>query len=289
MRTVNSLRMLTGLAIFAVAGCGKSPEVSTTSSTDADATTLASNDKGDAKYNVPFTSAVTDEVGAESLIPPDTTVAGKPTAPLRAAVERLWPTISLTDANGKATTPIAILETDEGEIEIALRPDIAPNHTRNFMALIQAGYYDGLRFDRLVHQEAVSSDGTKHRIDMVRAGCPTGTGDPGVGHIGYFLRPEFDPSVKHEEGTVGFTRDAHSDTAGVRFYICLGTAPLLDGHFTVVGKVTKGIDTVKRIAGGKTLPIENDPTGEMPEKPSIIKKAQIRGLASGTPVAHNKP
>ena len=288
MRELRASRWLAATVLAAALGCGKSAvEPATAESNPVDASTENSNT--DPKYSVPFALAVTDEVGAESLIPPDRTIAGKPSATFRAAVERLWPSIRLTDNSGKPLAPTAVLETDEGVFEITLNPETAPNHVRNFIALVQSGYYDGLRFDSLVHQEAVSADGTKHRIDLVRAGCPTGTGDPGVGHIGYFLKPEFNENLKNVEGTVGFTRDGDPNTAGVRFYICLGPAPVLDGHFTVIGKVTKGLETVQRIAGGKTLPVENDPTGEMPEKPVVIKKAEIQGLASGIPVAHNKP
>ena len=226
------------------------------------------------KYDQPFYQAVTDEVGPDQQLPPDRTIAGKSTASLREAVERAWPTVRLAEA-GKPLPWIVILDTDLGAIEIALRPSLAPNHVRNFLALVQIGYYDGLRFDRLVHQEAEAPDGTRSEIHFIRFGCPAGTGDPGVGHLGYRLRSEFS-DAKHEVGTVGFTRDADPSSAGVRLYITLAPAPVLDGSYTIVGRVSKGLDVVEKIAAGKLLPAEDDPTRELPEKPIAISKATAR-------------
>jgi cyclophilin family peptidyl-prolyl cis-trans isomerase len=226
------------------------------------------------KYDQPFNQAVTDEVGPDQQLPPDRTIAGKSTARLREAVERAWPTVRLAEA-GKPLPCSVTLDTDLGPIEIALRPSLAPNHVRNFLALVQIGYYDGLRFDRLVHQEAEAPDGTRSEIHLVRFGCPAGTGDPGVGHLGYRLRSEFS-DAKHEAGTVGFTRDADPSSAGVRLYITLAPAPVLDGSYTIIGRVSKGMGVVEKIAAGKLLPVDDDPTRELPEKPVVISKATAR-------------
>jgi peptidylprolyl isomerase len=228
------------------------------------------------RYDQPFAKAVTEDVGPDQILPPDCTIAGKSTAVLREAVEQDWPTIHLADAAGKSLVWGAIFETDQGAIEIALRPDLAPNHCRNLLALVKVGYYDGLRFDRIVQQEAEAPDGSRSEVHLVRFGCPAGTGDPGIGHLGYRLRSEFS-DTKHEIGTVGFTRDVNDPSSGgVRLYVTLAPAPALDGNFTIVGKVTKGMDVVERIAAGKLLPAEVDPTGELPEKPVTIRKATAR-------------
>ena len=226
------------------------------------------------RYDQPFTSAVTDEVGPDQLLPPDRTVAGKSTATLREAVEHIWPTIQVADA-GQPLKWVVTLDTELGPIEMTLRPDLAPNHVRNLLALVRVGYYDGLRFDRIVRQEAEAPDGTRSEIRLVRFGCPAGTGDPGIGHIGYRLRSEF-ADTPHEIGTVGFTRDADPSSAGVRLYIALGPAPALDGSYTIVGKVSKGLDVVEKIAAGKLLPPTEDPTHELPERPVVIHRATAR-------------
>ncbi|MCE9534182.1 MAG: peptidylprolyl isomerase, partial [Planctomycetes bacterium] len=107
-------------------------------------------------------------------------------------------------------------------------------------------------------------------------GCPTGTGDDGYGHLGYFVRAEFQTDLKHQEGTVGFWHEEDPDSAGTRFYITLGPAPALDGKFTIIGQVTQGLDIVKRIAA---QPVQSaDPTtaeNEKPVKPATIKKVAI--------------
>jgi cyclophilin family peptidyl-prolyl cis-trans isomerase len=224
------------------------------------------------QYAQAFAQAVTMELGEDQQIPPDRTIAGKPTGPLREAVEKLWPSISLTDSSGKLTHFVVTLETAEGSIDMTLRPDLAPNHVRNFLALVKLGYYDGLQFDRVVHQEGMLPDNQKVTIELLKAGCPAGTGDAGIGHIGYHLKPEFS-ETKHEEGTVGMMHDTDPNTAGVRFYIALGPSPVLDGNFTIIGKVSNGMDVAKRISLGKLLPPEQDPSRELPQQPVVIKKA----------------
>jgi cyclophilin family peptidyl-prolyl cis-trans isomerase len=265
-----ALRLAAGL-ICTVAGCTDRP-------VDAPAPPLSASVEpplpSTNKYDQPFNEAVTNEVGPDQQPPPDRTIAGKSTARLREAVERAWPTIRLAEA-GRPLSWVVTLDTDLGPIEIALRPGLAPNHVRNFLALVQVGYYDGLRFDRIVHQEAEAPDGTRSEIRLVRFGCAAGTGDPGVGHLGYRLRSEFS-DVKHEAGTVGFTRDADPSSAGVRVYITLAPAPVLDGSYTIVGRISKGMDVVEKIASGKLLPADDDPTRELPEKPVVISKATAR-------------
>ncbi len=258
------------LLALALAGCTNRPSMPAV----ATATTLTvdSPETPADKFDQPFTAATTDEVGPDQLPPVAQTVAGQSTARLRDDVERLWPTIKLIGLDQKPLAWVVSLETDAGNIKIALRPELAPNHVRNFIALVKAGYYDGLHFDRIVQQTAETRDGAKSEIHLVRFGCPAATGDPGIGHIGYRLRSEFSKE-KHEAGTVGFTRDAEPNSAGTRLYITLAPAPALDGNYTIVGKVSKGLDVVQKIAAGKLLPADVDPSRELPERPTVIQKA----------------
>src|SRR5262249_29959103 len=83
----------------------------------------------------------------------DTTATGKSTAKLYTEVERLWKDIPFATPDGKRINYSATLETDQGVIEMTLLPDVAPNHVRNFVALARAGYYDGLVFEHIVHEE----------------------------------------------------------------------------------------------------------------------------------------
>jgi cyclophilin family peptidyl-prolyl cis-trans isomerase len=270
MATGSLCRAIGLLAGLLAAGCG-GPDAEPSPAT-RDAPPAAAVAEPAVDYDQPFDKAATDQIGEDQRLPPDRTLAGKSTAALREAVEKAWPTIRLTDATRKPIPWVVTLDTDAGPIEITLRPDLAPNHCRNLLALVKVGYYDGLRFDRIVHQEAEDPEGGRSEIRLVRFGCPTGTGDPGVGHIGYHLQSEFSEE-RHGSGTVGFTRDADPSTAGVRLYITLAPAPVLDGSRTTIGKVSKGLDVVERIAAGKLLPPDVDPSRELPERPVVIRKA----------------
>src|SRR5262249_37981952 len=99
---------------------------------------------------------------------------------------------------------------------------------------------------------------------------------PGYGSIGYWLKPEFNPELKHEEGTVGACRGEEEDTAACRFYINLGKAPTLDGHYTVFGKVTRGLEVARIIFKQPVRADEEDEEGyHRPEKPVVIRKVVI--------------
>jgi peptidyl-prolyl cis-trans isomerase B (cyclophilin B) len=222
----------------------------------------------------PFVKATRrgDDPPAECNRPPDTTISNKPVFKLYSEVVRQWDAIRFVSPAGKRIDYSAVIETDLGVIEITFRPDLAPNHVRNFVALAQAGYYDGLFFDRIYHDE--SDEGM--RLDEIEAGCPMGTGDPGNGSIGYWLNPEFSDKVTHDEGTLGACHGIEADTAACRFYITLGKAPFLDGSYTVFGKVTQGLDVARKIFAQPLIIDEQDQTGHRrPEKPILIRKVTI--------------
>jgi cyclophilin family peptidyl-prolyl cis-trans isomerase len=189
-------------------------------------------------------------------------------------VDRLWDGIHFDSPAGKPLSYTATLDTELGPIEIALRPDLAPNHARSFVALAQAGYFDGLVFQRIVHQKVEGEPNAY--LDLIEAGCPMGTGEFGFGSIGYWLKPEFSSQAAHEEGTVGAWHGAEPNTAGCKFYITLSRAPFMDGNYTVFGKVTHGLDIAKKIA---QQPVDPDPVTlepEHPQKPVVITKVTIR-------------
>jgi cyclophilin family peptidyl-prolyl cis-trans isomerase len=229
----------------------------------------------------PFAKATRggDDPPANSNPPPDVTVNGKPVYKIYKEVLALWDTIRFVAPDGKPIHYSATVETDFGTIEIALRPDLAPNHVRNFVALARAGYYDGLFFDRICHEENEVEPGKMQVFDSIEAGCPLGSGEPGNGSIGYWLKPEFpaaDAKVTHEPGTIGACHASEADTAACRFYITLCDAPFLDGNFTVFGKVTHGLDVARIISKQPTREYEEDVAGSLrPDKPIKIRKVTI--------------
>src|SRR5207245_467740 len=106
----------------------------------------------------------------------------------------------------------ADLETDLGMIEIELFPEAAPNHVRNFIALAQAGYYDGLPLHRSLRGQVA-----EQTLAYLEGGCPLGTGEFGFGSIGYWLKPEISPTLTHEEGSVGAVHGDIAESAACKF------------------------------------------------------------------------
>jgi peptidyl-prolyl cis-trans isomerase B (cyclophilin B) len=228
----------------------------------------------DPRLHQSFKEATTDEPPSDGQRPPDLTMTNKRVGMLYEQVVHLWDDIHFETPSGKKIAYRAILDTELGTIEIALRPDLAPNHVRNFVALARVGYYDGLVFERTIH-EAVEGK-PDARVEIIEAGCPMGTGDPGYGSIGYWLKPEYNSEATHDEGTVGASHGEEADTAACKFYINLCKAPFLDGNYTIFGKVTQGLGIARRIL---SLPVRNDPEypeGDRPVKPVVIRKVMIQ-------------
>ncbi|WP_374337904.1 peptidylprolyl isomerase [Leeia sp.] len=126
------------------------------------------------------------------------------------------------------------LDLKDGRVVIQLRPDLAPKHVAQIKALVRKRFYDGLVFHRVI-------DGF-----MVQGGDPTGSGAGGSGHP---LKAEFSKE-KHVRGILSMARTQDPDSADSQFFIMLGTAPHLDGQYTVWGKVVKGMEFVDKIKKG---------------------------------------
>jgi peptidyl-prolyl cis-trans isomerase B (cyclophilin B) len=266
------------LAGLGTSGCNREDPTSDASATAAPAANVAETvvpQKAveiDPRLRQSFAEATRQEPPADWQRPPDQTIAGKSVGKLYTEVTKIWDSIAFVSPEGKRINYSATVETELGPIEIALRPELAPNHVRNFVALAKVGYYDGLVFERTVHVKL--EDQPEAEVEVLEGGCPLGTGDIGQGSIGYWLKPEFS-NESHDIGTVGACHGAESDTAACRFYMTLCKAPFLDSNFTVFGKVTRGLDTAQRIF---SLPVRNDPEypeGDRPEKPVRIQKVTI--------------
>ena len=132
-----------------------------------------------------------------------------------------------------------VLETTQGRVAIAMRPDLAPNHVARIRELVSGGFYDGLVFHRVI-------DGF-----MAQTGCPHGTGTGGSGRK---LKAEFSKE-KHVRGTVSMARAQNPDSADSQFFICFAESPWLNGQYTVWGQVTQGMENVDKIKRGE--PVSN--------------------------------
>jgi cyclophilin family peptidyl-prolyl cis-trans isomerase len=268
------------LAVLLTGGCGsKTPSgnesaPSTTGQNEKDAPVQKTGEQPEPKINAALHQSFADATIADAPDGqelPAQTLTGQSVGKVYGKVVELWDTISLESTAGKLIDYRATLQTDLGEIEIALRPDLAPNHVRNFLALAKAGYYDGLVFERTVHEESDAESGVA--LDYLEAGCPLGTGNPHYGSIGYWMKPEIQDKVQHEEGTVGAWHVQEMESAACKFYITLTKAPVLDGNFTIFGKVTRGLDVARQIARG---PHRADAEiADRPEKPVVIRQVKI--------------
>jgi peptidyl-prolyl cis-trans isomerase B (cyclophilin B) len=219
------------------------------------------------KLDRPFAEAAVENNPGNQQPPVDTTIAGRSTGTLRVEVQKLWDTIRFTTPSGKPIGYIAHFDTEFGKFDVQLLPEVAPNHVRNFVALAKAGYYNGLVFEHVF--QTPTDDATSSMLELVEGGCPLGTGEPGVGHLGYWLRPEFSDTIKHEPGTFGAYHDDNADSAACRFYITLTNAPVMDGAFTAYGNVVAGLDVIRTISKRTRIDVGR------PVKPAEIRSVTI--------------
>ena len=131
-----------------------------------------------------------------------------------------------------------ILELKSGKVTIALRPDLAPKHVERVKQLAKEGFYNGLKFHRVLSGF------------MAQTGDPTGTGTGGSKYGN--IPAEFTPTP-FDRGVVGAARSASKDSANSQFFIMFAANPGLNGEYTVWGKVIDGmtaVDAIKKGASG---------------------------------------
>ncbi|MBI2066923.1 MAG: peptidylprolyl isomerase [Deltaproteobacteria bacterium] len=138
----------------------------------------------------------------------------------------------------------AILHSEKGDITLELYPKEAPLTVTNFVNLSKGGFYNNLTFHRVVENF------------VIQGGDPEGTG---AGGPGYNLPAEIKNNPhKHVEGALATARlgdqvNPEKRSSGSQFYITLAATPFLDGNYTVFGKVTSGMDVVKKIRVGDKI------------------------------------
>ncbi|MEO0185488.1 MAG: peptidylprolyl isomerase [candidate division WOR-3 bacterium] len=144
---------------------------------------------------------------------------------------------------------------DYGNIVIKLYSDEAPKNVKNIIELTNKGFYNGLKFHRII------------KGFVIQGGCPKGdgTGDPG-----YEINDEISPKLKHLKGTVAMANRG-PNTNGSQFYICLEPLPRLDGRYTIIGEVVEGIDVVEKIGEVAT----SGPPMDRPLNDVIMEKVWI--------------
>ena len=131
----------------------------------------------------------------------------------------------------------ATIKTVRGDITLDLMADIAPNHVNSFVFLAKDGFYDGVKFHRVVAGF------------VAQAGDPTGTGSGGPGYT-VALEPS---NIKFDRGVVGAARTNDPNSAGSQWFITFGNAEHLTGQYTVFASVSGGMDVADCIAQGDAI------------------------------------
>ena len=170
--------------------------------------------------------------------------------------------------------PIVTINMENGGvIKAELYPEIAPNTVRNFIDLINRGFYDGIIFHRVIPGF------------MIQGGCPegTGVGGPGYSIKGEFSRNGFKNDLKHSRGVLSMARTMIPDSAGSQIFIMVQDSPHLDGQYASFGKVIEGMEVADKIVSSKRdysdrpyedqkmLKVTVDTFGETYDAPEIIE------------------
>ena len=168
-----------------------------------------------------------------------------------------------TDYKEDIARVTAVFETNQGSFEAELYAKECPETVWNFINLAEGrqetdrdgNFYDGLIFHRVI------------KGFVIQGGCPSGTG---TGGPGYRFDDEFDSSLRHNSEGIFSMANAGPGTNGSQFFITLGPTPHLDNKHSVFGKVTQGMDVVRKIGATKTGP------GDRPLEDVVMEKVTIR-------------
>ncbi len=158
-------------------------------------------------------------------------------------------------AQAQVTDPenTLVLELEDGTVLIQMLPERAPNHVKRIKALTREGFYDGLKFHRVIPGF------------MAQTGDPTGTGRGGSDEPD--LIDEFNLEV-FTEGAVGMAKTSAPDSANSQWFICTADCQHLNGQYTLWGRVIDGMDAVDKIKKGSGA-------GGMVNNPDRIKSLKV--------------
>jgi len=156
---------------------------------------------------------------------------------------------------GGGSDDILVIDLKGGKVLVKLRPDLAPKHVERVKLLAKEGFYDGLKFHRVIGGF------------MAQTGDPSGTGAGGSNYPD--LPAEFSQEP-FKRGTIGAARTADPNSANSQFFICFDDTGCsgLTGQYTVLGQVIEGMDHVDQIA-----------KGEPPAIPDVMQKVYVQSDA----------
>lgn len=155
--------------------------------------------------------------------------------------------------------PVVVIETNLGNITVALKPEVAPKAVENFLRLSEKGYYNGVIFHRVI------------KNFMIQGGDPQGTGRGGESIFGRPFEDEVSADVKFDKPGLLAMANAGPGTNGSQFFITTAKTAWLNGKHTIFGEVTSGYDVVQKIEAVPT-------SGDRPIEPvKIIKITEVKG------------
>ncbi|MBO4816387.1 MAG: peptidylprolyl isomerase [Clostridia bacterium] len=203
-------------------------------------------------------------------------------------------------ANYKLQRPVVSMEIEGyGTVKMELYPDMAPNTVRNFIKLINDGYYNGLTFHRV--EENLIQGGDKQG---------DGSGETEACIDGEFSENGYDNTLKFERGTLGLARADYSayyyyygldasvikegyNSGYAQFFIMTEPEENFDGYYTAFGKVTEGMEIVDAITKLETEVEKDEESGEetkttKPVNPPVITNISVEtfGEDYGEPKTH---
>jgi peptidyl-prolyl cis-trans isomerase B (cyclophilin B) len=170
-------------------------------------------------------------------------------------------------ASSAGAKEVAVIETTLGTMTAELYTKEAPVTTKNFIDLSKKGFYNGVKFHRII------------KGFMVQTGDPyTKKGAAstwGTGNSGTFIKDEFSSTLKHTKGVLSMANTGSPNSQSSQFFIMLGSSSHLDGKYSAFGKITRGLDVLDRLGA---MAVKDNGRGEvsLPARPPVIKKITIK-------------
>lgn len=164
---------------------------------------------------------------------------------------------------------ILVLTLKDGDVAIQLRPDLAPKHVEQIKKLVRDGAYNDVVFHRVI-------DGFMAQTGDVQFGNLKKGFDANSAGMGGSNYPNINAEFSKEpfeRGTVGMARSQNPNSANSQFFICFDSASSLNGQYTVVGKVIKGMNVVDKIKKGSS-----SDNGKVENPDHIIKASLVSSV-----------
>ncbi|MER8655302.1 MULTISPECIES: peptidylprolyl isomerase [unclassified Mesorhizobium] len=140
-----------------------------------------------------------------------------------------------------------VITLKNGDVTVALRPDLAPKHVAQIKKLVREGAYNDVAFHRVINGFMAQTGDVKFG-NMKKGFSPEAVGTGGSDLPD--LPAEFSQSEHFKRGTLGMARSQDPNSANSQFFIMFAPAPNLDGQYTIVGNVVSGIELVDKIKKG---------------------------------------